>query len=167
MQLFQHGVDSVYRIETVAGQNRTDTHPHAHFFRRVPRLPQQVKISAGRKHAPEGELRTVSGIGVGAHRRNDAAELQRRIDGAGASDADDFFHTVMIVKLMGIDPDGRHAHAGCHDRHRFAVIGSGIALDPAQVVDKFRCGKVGFRNEFRPQGIARHQDCRGKISGVG
>ena len=49
-------------------------------------------------------------------------------------------------KLMGVDPDGRHPHAGGHDGDRRPVIQARIPLDPPDIIDQARLLQVMLRD---------------------
>ena len=88
------------------------------------------------------------------------------IDRARRADADDVFHAVEVVKLIAVDADGGHTHAGSHDGNALPFVGSRIALNAAHVVDQHRVGQIGFRDEFRAERVAGHQHGRREIAGV-
>ena len=89
--------------------------------------------------------------------------MQRRVDRAGGTDADDPLHAEDVEQLVGIDADGRHAHAAGHDGYALALKIARIALHAAHVVHQLPIGQVRFGNEFGAQRIARHEHGAGKI----
>ena len=90
--------------------------------------------------------------------------MQIGAHGPGGAHADDIFHAIEIEKLIGIDADGGHAHAGGHDGDPFAVIGAGIALHAPDIIDQPGVGQEIFRNEFGSQRVAGHQHRGGEIA---
>ena len=87
--------------------------------------------------------------------------------GTGRTDADDVLDAVLGVQLIGIDADGRHAHAAAHHADGAALVSTRIAKHTAHIGDEARIFKKGLRNEFGAQGVPRHQDGFGKIAVFG
>ena len=58
--------------------------------------------------------------------------------GAGGADADDVLDAVLAEQLVGINADGRHAHAAAHHADGAALVGAGIAVHTAHVGDEAR-----------------------------
>ena len=96
-------------------------------------------------------------IGAGAHGHDDVLQVDVGLNGAGRADAHNVLHAERVVQLMGIDADGGHTHTGGHDGDPNALIGAGVALHAADVVDKDRIFQKMFRNVFGAQRIARHE----------
>ena len=88
------------------------------------------------------------GIPAIALSQNDVPDMNVRMDGPGRADAHDILHAESIVKLVGVDSDGGHAHTGGHDRHPDAMIQAGVALDAADIVHQFGTFQKVLRNEF-------------------
>ncbi|MPN42882.1 hypothetical protein SDC9_190440 [bioreactor metagenome] len=96
---------------------------------------------------------------------------------ARRTDSYDGFHTEEIVKLVGIDAHARHAHTAGHHGEALALIKPRVALNAADVIDKFIIGQVGLRNVLCAERVARHQhgfckilraaaDMRGQVCGL-
>ena len=102
------------------------------------------------------ELCGIARIGAGAHAEDNIAQPDIRGKRPGGADADDIFHAEETIQLIGINADGGHAHAARHHADGHAVIGAGVALHTAHVVDKVRVFQKVFRNEFGAQRVARH-----------
>ena len=86
-------------------------------------------------------------------------------DGPGGAHPQDVLHAEEVEQLIAVNADGGHAHAAGHDAHRHALVGAGIALDAADVVDQPPVLQIGLRDELAAQGIAGHQHRFGKIPG--
>ena len=93
-----------------------------------------------------------------------AAQLQVRPQSSGRAYPDDVFHIVLGVKLIGVDADGGHTHAGGHDAHRGAFIEAGIALNAPDVVHQLQFRQEILRDELGPQRVAGHQYGFGEIA---
>ena len=87
--------------------------------------------------------------------------------GAGRANADDVLYPILAVQLIGVDADGRHAHAAAHHADRVALVGTGITQHAAHIGNKARVFQKGFGNKLGAQGVAGHQHGFGKIAGVG
>ena len=111
------------------------------------------------------ELLAEGGVSIAAHARHNVAQVQLLINHAGRTDADDVFHAVEIVQLIGVNADGGHAHAAGHDRNALALVKTRVALHAADVVDEFGVGEISVRDEFGAERVAGHQHGAGKISG--
>ena len=70
------------------------------------------------------------------------------LDGAGGADTDDVFHTVEVKQLVGVDADGGHTHAGCHNGYGNALPCAGITLYTAYIVYQNGVFKKVFCYEF-------------------
>ena len=116
--------------------------------------------------AAKAEGGAVVGVGVGAHAGHDVAQMQLVGHRPGGADADDVLHAVEVVQLVGIDADGRHAHARGHDADALALPGAGVAVYAAHVVDQLGVGEVGVGDEFGAQRVAGHQYGAGEVAGL-
>ena len=83
---------------------------------------------------------------------------------AGRTDADDVVHIVELEQLIGIDADGRHAHAAAHHADGAAFIGTGKAQHAAHAGHLTDILQEGVGNEFCAQRIAWHEDGLGEIA---
>ena len=103
------------------------------------------------------------GIGAGALSQDQIVKPDMLLQRTGGAHPQDVLHTEHIVKLMGIDADGGHPHAGGHD----APVGPGIALNAPDVVHQNGVLQEGLGNELRTQGIPGHQNGFAEITGFG
>src|SRR5699024_9588637 len=85
----------------------------------------------------------------------------------GRTDADDVLDAVLGVQFIGIDADGRHAHAAAHDADGTAPVSTGVAEHAAHVGDEAGVLQKGLGNEFGAQRVAGHEDGLGKIAVFG
>ena len=106
----------------------------------------------------------VVALGVGTRGQHHVKQFCLVGVGAGGADADDVLDAVLGVQLVGIDADGRHAHAAAHHADGAALIGAGVAVHTADVGDKARVLEEGLGNEFGAQRVAGHQDGLGEIA---
>ena len=83
---------------------------------------------------------------------------------AGRADADDVVHIVELEQLIGIDADGRHAHAAAHYADGAALIGAGKAQHAAHTGHLTHILQEGVGNELGPQGVTGHEDRLGEIA---
>ena len=154
-------------IEGVGGIEVADGHLHAQFLCALHRGGEQLVVADGGESAAELILAGEVGIGAGAHAGAHAAELHIRAHRARGADADDVLHAVVGVELVGVDGDGRDAHAARHHAHAHALVGAGVALHAADVVDKLRIFQKGLRDELRAEGVAGHEHGLGEIAVLG
>ena len=77
--------------------------------------------------------------------------------GASRSDPDDCLNTIELIKLIGIDTDGRHPHTGRHHRYRFSLIVSGIAVNIAHAADKHGVIQKCLGDPFGSERVTRHK----------
>ena len=118
------------------------------------------------KIAHQAELLLIVGVHGCAHGHDDVLEVDLGLDGAGGADAHDVADVVGVVELVGIDADGGHAHAGGHDGHPDALVGAGVALDAADIVDEDGILEEVVCDVLRAQRIARHKDGLAEVFGL-
>ena len=112
------------------------------------------------------ELGGKVGIGAGALRDHQIIQVDILLNGARGADADDILHTVAVEQLVGINADGGHTHAGCHDGDLDALVGAGVALHTPDVVDEDGVFQKILGDEFAAQRVAGHQDGLAEITGL-
>jgi len=127
---------------------------------------QQRKVRDGRECTAETVLRGVIRVGAGAHARDHIAERQLFLDRTRRADADDVIHIILREQLIGIDTDGRHAHAGGHDGDLDTLVGAGVALHAPDVVDEDGVFQEILGDEFAAQRVAGHQYGLAEITGL-
>ena len=125
---------------------------------------QQLIGSNRRVFARNLELAHIIAVCAGAHGNHDITDLQILMDGAGGSDPDNVLDIIAVEQLIGINADGRHAHAAGHDRYFLSLIGTGKSQHTSDLIDTLVILQIGFGDEFGPERIAGHQDCFGKIA---
>ena len=157
---------AVVAVEPVGGQDVADVVRNAHFLSRLDAGLQHVEVCNRGKRACQMVLRRPVGVGAGALTDDDVAQLDRVLQRAGGADTHDVLHAEHGVKLPGIDADRRHAHAGCHDGDFRAAVGSGVALNAADIVDQNRVLQEVFRDELCAQRVAGHQHRLTEIAGL-
>ena len=113
------------------------------------------------------ELRRPVGIGAGALGNDQIVQVDVLLNGTGGADPDDIFHPVAVEQLMGVNSDGRHAHAGGHHGHPDPLVQARVALNAPDIVYKDRIFQKVFRNKFRPQRITGHQYGFSEVAGSG
>ena len=165
-QLLELGRAAGLVVEDIGGIQRADVRLDAHLARGGNSGVQQLKRAARRDVAVE-PLAPEIGIGVGAHAHHDVADFHIVADAAGGAHADDVLHAVEVVQLVGVDTDGRHAHAGGHHGDALALVIAGVALHAADVVDHHGVLEEGLGDELRAQRIAGHQHGTGEIALLG
>ena len=121
------------------------------------RLAEQRVVRDGGKGAGNMELVSEIGIGAGTLRQHDVIQFNMILNGSGRPDPDDVLHAEEVEQLVGIDADGRHAHAGGHDGHLHAFVPAGIAVNAPDVIDQDGIFQKMLRDELGAQGIAGHQ----------
>lgn len=154
-------IERVGRIEVAHG------HLHAQLLRALDGGHEQVKVADGGVRPAQlilaGEVRVCAGALTG----DDAAELEIGAHRARRADADDVLDAVLGIELVGVDGDGRHAHAAGHHGDGHALVGAGVALHAADVVDEDGVFKKGLGDELRAQRVAGHEDGFREIAGLG
>jgi len=161
------GHAAVVAVEPVGGEQIADLIARAHLLGNVHAGAQEAEIGDRRERAGQMILPRPAGVGAGALRDDDVPELQLVSQRAGGADAQDVLHAVDREQLPRVNADGRHTHAGGHDGDAHAVIGAGVALNAPDVVDEHGIGQEIFRDEFRAQRIAGHQDSLSEVAGPG
>ena len=127
-------------------------------------IAQEIEVSNRAEGAGEIVLCGVIAVRASAHGNDDISCVQILREGAAGADADDVFHTVVVVQLVGVDADRGLAHARGHDRNALAVVVAGVAVYAAHVVDEDGIREIGFCDEFRAKRIAGHQNGLGEIT---
>ena len=139
----------------------------AQLLRRFDAGFEHVIVRNGRERAGQMVLARPVGIGAGPLSNDDITQVDILLHGAGRADAHNIFHAKHSIQFPRIDTDGRHAHAGGHDGDLHTVVRSGIAMDTADVIDEDCVFQEVFRNEFRPQRVAGHENGLAEVAGLG
>ena len=113
------------------------------------------------------ELRGKIAVGAGTLAQHNVVNIDVILDGTGGTHADDVFHTVAVVQLMGVDADGGHTPAGSHDGNLHALLGTGVTVDATDIDHQNGVFQEVLGDELAAQGIAGHQHGLAEITGLG
>ncbi len=143
-------------IELVGGEHLSHVGPHPQAFRGGNGVPEQGPGSGSAELTREPVLVRKMGIGGRAHSDDHIPHADILADSPSGADANNGFHTVELVQLIGIQPDGRHAHTVAHNGNLLALVVSRIAQHIPDGVEADGIFQVMLRNVFGPQGVAGH-----------
>ena len=104
------------------------------------------------------ELAGPVGIRAGTLADDDVIEVDMILNGTGRANADNVLHAEEVEQFMGVDTDGRHAHAGSHDGDLHALVVTCVAVDATDIIHQNRIFQEILSDKFGPQGIAGHQN---------
>ena len=126
--------------------------PAAQGLGRLHRLGEEFEGGDGGESAGEVELAGPVGIGAGPLGQHQVIQLDIFLNGPGGANPDNVLHAEHVKQLVGVNADGRHAHAGGHDGHLHPFVQAGVPLDAPDVIHQHGIFQEGFRNKLGPQG---------------
>lgn len=121
-------------------------------LRRLHGLFKKREAANAGKVAWQAELSHVIRGGAGAHGKDEVAHLHIFSHGAGRPHTDQPLHAVAMDQLVGINPHGRAAHAGSHDRNPLSFICPGKSQHVPRGVKLHGIRKKCLCNHFRRSG---------------